>query len=831
MSTVLLNPGDNIQAAVNANPAGTVFVLTPGVYRGQEIIPQDSQQFIGEPGAVLNGSVVLSNWHLSNGYWQATGLPTLAAPSGVAGSNPEAPYPNDLYFNDTVYTRVGSLSQMGHGTWYYDSATGTAYLSDNPTGATVELGVTPFAFGESSAQGVVIKGLTIEKYANPAQTGAIQWGGNGWHLTDDTVTLNHGGGAQLSQNAIVLGGRYIDNGELGIGAWHATNAKIIGAEVAGNNYAGFSTGWEAGGIKVDNSLNVQILDSYVHNNDGPGIWSDDNTKGVIYADNVVANNTGSGIVHEISYDAVIRDNVLLLNGTSTAGTEPVGGNGVFIHDSQNTQVYGNYVEVGANAGNGIGIAYEPRTGTGTYGPWQTINNAVFDNTIVHLGASGHDGNWPYQDVATALTWPNSFNHNHYVVPDANFAFFAVGNQFYNWSSLHQQQTAYEPNGTLTVAQYAPLNVVVADLQTNTVKGGPGDDVLIGNGANDTLIPGTGNDLLFGGQGNSTFLIAKGEGSDTIFDFHTRDVVALENFNFADYAALSTAITQVGSDLMLDLGGGQTLTFKGETITDLAPGNFALVNSTSSPPPSPPSSPPPPPSAPSSPDLGPNPVDTPAVPHITLTAPIGGSVHGTAADEILVATGSGETLVGGGGNDIFKIGTHTDATIDETKPGVSEVITSAKSYVLPAGIDNLSGSGSGSQTLTGNSGANVIYGGNGSDTLIGGAGNDKLVVGTGNSSLTGGSGDDVFVFSSTRDHSDIITDFTLGQDVVDFRPLLQRMHYTGTDPVADKVLQFSQTQTGDTVVTLHPSGSAAHTLVTIEHIVPQALHSGVDYLWH
>jgi len=862
--TVILNPGDDIQSAVNANPAGTVFILNPGIYHEQEIIPQDNQQFIGQPGAVLDGAMALKNWSFVNGFWQASNLPTLAGPSGVAGSNPEAPYPNDLYVNDTVYTRVASLSQMGHGTWYYDSATGTAYLSDNPTGANVELGMSSFAFGESSAKGVVIKDLTVEKYANPAQTGAIQWGGDGWQLINDTVTLNHGGGAQLSQNALVLGGHYVNNGELGIGAWKATNAQIIGAEVAHNNYAGFSTGWEAGGIKVDDALNVQIVDSYIHDNAGPGIWSDDNTKGVTYANNVISDNTGSGIIQEISYDAVIHDNVLLQNGTSTSGTTPVGGNAVFIHNSQNTQVYGNYVEVGATSGNGIGMAYEPRSGTPAFGPWQTMNNSVHDNTVVHLGASGHDGNWPYQDIATALAWPNSFANNYYVVPDANYAFYDVGNQFYSWSNLRQQQSAYETGSTLTVRQAVASQVFTAPAGSNIVKGGAGNDVLIGNGGNDTLDGGPGNDLLFGGQGDSTFVVTKGNGSDQIFDFHQGDVVQLSGYGFASTTAVTAALTQSGSDVVLALGGGESLTFHDETVAALGAASFALAGAAPAPSPAPIPSPVPVPApspapvpvptptpapdptptpspapapapapspapAPAPTPTGTTPVDTPDVSHATLTPDSHGVVHGSAAAEILIATGPGETLIGGGGDDIFKIGSHSDAKIIEIGPGVSEVITSAAQYTLPAGIDNLMGTGRSAQTLIGNDGANVIYGGSGNDVLNGGTGNDRLIVGTGHNVLTGGAGQDMFVFSSPRDHGNVITDFTVGADVLDLRPLLKAMHYSGADPVADHVIGFAADGSGDTVLSVNTHGSW-HTVVTLDHVT-QPLHAGADYIWH
>ena len=795
MSTVVLNPGDNIQDAVNANPAGTVFVLNPGVYRGQEISPKDYQQFIGEPGAVLNGSTELTGWTQANGMWQATGLPAAAAPSGVAGSNPEAPYPNDLFVNDTVYTRVASLSQMGHGTWYFDTTTGTAYLSDDPTGKTVELGTTPFAFGQSSATGVVIKDLTVEKYANPAQSGAIQWGGNGWQMINDTVTLNHGAGIQLSQNAIVEGGLVVDNGQLGIGAWKATNAKIIGVEVADNNYAGFSTGWEAGGIKVDDSLNVQILDSYIHDNQGPGIWSDDNAKGLTYANNLIANNTGSAIGQEISYDAIIRDNVLLRNGTAVSGQEPVGGDGVFIHNSQNTQVYGNYVEVGTSSGNGIGMAYEPRSGTPAYGPWETINNSVHDNTIVHLGASGHDGNWPYQDVATALSWPNTWNNNHYVVPDANYAFFDVGNQFYSWDALHQQQSAYEANGALTVAQSTPTTIVTAPPGSDTVIGGMGNDVLIGNGGNDVLDAGPGNAMMFGGQGNSTFIISKG-GGDAIFDFHAGDTVQLVGFGFADTAAVEHALTQAGSDAVLDLGGGQTLTFKGETVTDLPASDFSLVNAPTTAPPAPAPSTSTPPPAPDT--------STPTTP----PAPLGDSTTISATEPASTTTPpasdvSAPTTPPAPSGD--------STTISATEPA-STTTPPASDVSAPATPPAPSGDGT---TISATEPA--------STTTPTSTSSPVLPV------ASGATEDDMFVFTSGHHHSHSTTPATPAQDTAPWQPWL---HHTGHSHLVDH--GCCQSGSFDALATSHPGNDEASvgSAVTMQHATHPPHHpGGADYIWH
>lgn len=52
---VVLHPGQSIQAAVDANPPGTTYLLRAGVYAGQTVVPQDYDVFVGEVGTVLDG--------------------------------------------------------------------------------------------------------------------------------------------------------------------------------------------------------------------------------------------------------------------------------------------------------------------------------------------------------------------------------------------------------------------------------------------------------------------------------------------------------------------------------------------------------------------------------------------------------------------------------------------------------------------------------------------------------------------------------------------------------------------------------------------------------
>ncbi|PVE22118.1 hypothetical protein DC522_22665 [Microvirga sp. KLBC 81] len=73
------------------------------------------------------------------------------------------------------------------------------------------------------------------------------------------------------------------------------------------------------------------------------------------------------------------------------------------------------------------------------------------------------------------------------------------------------------------------------------------------------------------------------------------------------------------------------------------------------------------------------------------------------------------------------------------PEKSPYVTTGVSYTLAADEVNLTGSGSASISLTGNSLANVIKGNTGANRLYGNAGNDKLYGGAGNDVLIGGAG--------------------------------------------------------------------------------------------
>lgn len=97
---------------------------------------------------------------------------------------------------------------------------------------------------------------------------------------------------------------------------------------------------------------------------------------------------------------------------------------------------------------------------------------------------------------------------------------------------------------------------------DTLRGGSGEDTLSGGGGADTLVGGSDNDVLAGGSGDDLFVIGGSDGDDTIVDFVSAADVIDITATFVDQTALAAAATDVGSNVVIDIGGGQTLTLLG-----------------------------------------------------------------------------------------------------------------------------------------------------------------------------------------------------------------------------------------------------------------------------
>jgi parallel beta-helix repeat protein len=333
-ATVTLSPGDNIQNAVNANPAGTTFILSAGAYRNQSVTSlQNGDSFIGQPGAIMDGATILTNWtQVSiNGveYWTSPGGTPLPTPSCGAGSEccmagyEGCNYPQDLYVNMVTYQHVTSLANVVAGqSWYYDYTGSDGGIQNNiylagtetPNSDYIELGTQSFAF-QGTASNITIENLTIEKYASPVQTGAIDIIGSDWLIQNNLVRLNHGEGITAhigGDNIQVLGNSVTYNGELGIGAGGANNGVWDSNYITFNNVDGFNPNFEAGGSKFNGS-NITIDNNIVHDNDGVGLFTDAGGMYNTYNGNISYNNTGGGIRYEISRYGTITNNTVYDN--------------------------------------------------------------------------------------------------------------------------------------------------------------------------------------------------------------------------------------------------------------------------------------------------------------------------------------------------------------------------------------------------------------------------------------------------------------------------------------------------------------------------------------
>ncbi|ABF40669.1 hypothetical protein Acid345_1668 [Candidatus Koribacter versatilis Ellin345] len=416
-----LSPGDDIQAAVNANPAGTSFVLSAGEYRLQSIRPKDNDSFQGEGLVVLNGSQVLpaepATTYTGQSLWKVRATPNRVQYGQCQSVAPLCGYTQDLFVRGVLMAPAPYLIFLTPRSFYFDRNTHQIFFvraqsSSVHAALFVELATRNYAF-YGSAKGVRIANLVVEKYANEAQKGAIggDRSGSGWTLDNVEVRWNHGAGVELGPRSTLQNSKIHHNGQLGV-AMSGPDCLVRNNEIAWNNYAHFDPNWEAGGSKFWATSNLEVDSNDVHDNEGPGLWTDTDNIHTVYENNRVIHNSVTGIVHEVSYDATIRNNLVKENGYGKNNW--MWGAQITIQNSSNVEVYLNQVEVAPGYGNGIAVINQNR-GTGAYGPRVASNNTVHFNVVVYHGSAGTTGF--ADDTGTAAATQNAFDNNIYVTPN------------------------------------------------------------------------------------------------------------------------------------------------------------------------------------------------------------------------------------------------------------------------------------------------------------------------------------------------------------------------------------------------------------------------------
>lgn len=163
-----------------------------------------------------------------------------------------------------------------------------------------------------------------------------------------------------------------------------------------------------------------------------------------------------------------------------------------------------------------------------------------------------------------------------------------------------------------------------------------------------------------------------------------------------------------------------------------------------------------------------------------------SVNGGYGNDTVFGGNGNDTLYGGNGTDTMNGGTGNDTIYGGF--GTDNIQGGKGNDTIFAGAQN--------DIINGGYGNDFIIDGFGNDTVNGGWGSDTIVFAQGDDIATGGGGVDYFVFGS-NDGSDLVTDFTLGTDVLRLDDAL----WEGNLSVSDVIDSFASVgEGGQTVFT-------------------------------
>ncbi len=347
------------------------------------------------------------------------------------------------------------------------------------------------------------------------------------------------------------------------------------------------------------------------------------------------------------------------------------------------------------------------------------------DTIVEFANEGHDR---VETNQTYYVTPANVEDLYYMGPLANFT--GIGNDLDNTihggggddtlRGLGGNNTLSGGTGSDTADYSTAGNGIFVNLAAGTasnngfggsdtldtienVLGSSSADVIIGDGGNNRLDGGLGADYLIGGAGADT--LAGGSGAANTLQGGTGDDTYV-------VSAVGDSIIESpgeGTDLVQTALSSFSLAANVENLTYTGSGNFTGVGNGDA---------------------------------NVITGGAGADylIGGGGNDTLIGGAGAADTLQGGTGDDLYVVTATGTSLIEFSGEGNDTVQTSLSSFTLPANVENLTYTGSGSFVGIGNSGANVIAGGAHDDILTGGGGADR------------------FVFSAPSGH-DIINDFT------------------------------------------------------------------------
>ena len=688
---------------------------------------------------------------------------------------------------------------------------------------------------------VVIQNLTIEKYANPAQTGAIGYyrPGLDWLVENNEVRWNNGTGIKFrGDHAIVRDNVTHHNGQFGMAAGDGENAAgresygnmeewgfyggyagngglVQNNEITHNRLAtiGIDRSWGAGGTKFVQTFNLHVLDNDVYENDGRGLWSDFPYAGTLYQDNRVDSNGADGIFveHSLAPTRIIGNTAF---GNGKADTiEGFHGAQIAVMSSPLVEVSGNTVMTHPVRGNGIVVTNGdmngfnvPRHIEGV--AVQGFGSYIHDNTILIDGSptngTGYSegGRWTggQSGITTKdkdffyLPSANRFADNDYYFRDADGAWRQAepdDHGFWRWSPPEVGDSHYP--AFLEFAEWQARGQDAPGGKALVHRGSSATDAINGGDGDDSIYLGAGDDIGRGGGGRD-FIAGEG-GADMLSGGADRDVLS---------GGAGNDVLKGDGDIDYLLGDNGDDILAGGPGPDVLEGGLGFDTADYS-------------SSPAAVTLLLSNTDQYGVGGVEGTKNKPASLTGGDADGdsfvgiegvigsnyddlvygfdaikgyldsgrtgLLVESRKGTWADLGGGADIFD-NSEANEAVDTVFGGAGndKIWTGAGNDELYGGPDNdfLSGE-AGDDTLRGDGGEDSLYGGAGADILYGGADRDQFII-----------EDPAHSRPSLRDH---VQDFELGVDrinlsAIDANLLLpgnQAFDFIGTRPFSGLLL--------------------------------------------
>jgi len=388
---------------------------------------------------------------------------------------------------------------------------------------------------------------------------------------------------------------------------------------------------------------------------------------------------------------------------------------------------------------------------------------------------------------------------------ANFGLFQNSPFFAHW---------------LETAEVKNVEDVVGSRYNDTIIGSAGDNVIDGGGGNDTIHAGAGNDLLIAGHGND--YLDGGTGIDTVdystaehgvgvdladgtgglYDANLNDLthdtyVSIENVNGTNFDdniygnSGNNVINGGGGNDILHTGGGND-TIHGGDGGDVIDTRDEHWNPTG----------------------GDNHLYGDAGSDFIEGGSGNDYIDGGTDNDWLYGNGGNDILVGGDGNDILEGGAGADSIDGGT--GINTVSYEHSTTGVFVNLETQSATGGDATGDTLANIQNIIGSTSGNDVLTGSSGDNVFLETGGSNVLTGGGGHDTFAFNNTLTGTNYITDFNVNED---------KLAILGDDNEAQH-MQFTQTSMGTMITFDNTSGSILLAGVNAQDLMA---HSSTDLI--